>query len=244
MTDIPTYQELMLPTLKAVASLGGSGTNREISALVVEDAGYSDDLLAVTYPGREKSVLQDRLDWARSYCKLGGVLDSPRRGLFLISDLGQSIVSLPDDQAHSSLAAIDREVRKSRRKSEPSDEEDTKADDELAPPEEEQDDWKEELLTRLHEMTPDGFERFALYLLRSYGMDLRRVGGTGDDATAVGAEHGILITTARFSEPARKAAIGRHPTIDLVDGQKLVDLCLDREVGVSSKPVVDGDWFG
>ena len=34
----------------------------------------------MTYEGREKSILIDRLDWARSYCKLGGVLESPSGG--------------------------------------------------------------------------------------------------------------------------------------------------------------------
>jgi hypothetical protein len=40
--------------------------------------------------------------------------------------------------------------------------------------------WKDELLTRLHRLSPDGIEEFVLYLLRLYGMELQRVGGTGD----------------------------------------------------------------
>jgi len=38
-TDLPAYGELMLPVLKAVHTLGGSGTGREISATVVEAEG-------------------------------------------------------------------------------------------------------------------------------------------------------------------------------------------------------------
>ncbi len=63
------------------------------------------------------------------------------------------------------------------------------------------------------------------------------------DATAAGAEHGVLITTARFSEPARLAALGRHPTIDLIDGEKLSELCLQEGVGVTLTPVVDEGFF-
>jgi restriction system protein len=63
------------------------------------------------------------------------------------------------------------------------------------------------------------------------------------DASAAGAEHGILVTTGRFSEPARRAALSRHPTIDLVDGEKLTDLCLDAEVGIQSRPVVMESFF-
>ena len=149
----------------------------------------------------------------------------------------------------------------------------------------EDDSWRETLLSRLHGLSPDAFEHFVMYLLRSQGMELRRVGGSGDegidgigtapiggvltttiavqakryepsatvgretvalfqsDATAAGAEHGILVTTARFSKPAREAALNRHPTIDLVDGERLTELCLDAGAGVSQEPVVTGAFF-
>ena len=64
--SLPSYGDLMLPVLRAVLELGGSGTSREISESVIETEGFSDDLLAVTYDDREKSILLDRLDWARS----------------------------------------------------------------------------------------------------------------------------------------------------------------------------------
>ena len=63
------------------------------------------------------------------------------------------------------------------------------------------------------------------------------------DATAAGAEHGVLVTTGRFSEPARQAAQGRHPTIDLVAGEKLTDLCLEANIGVALSPIVNEDFF-
>ena len=281
--ELPTYGDLMLPVLRAIHALGGSGTGRELSSAVIEAAGFSDDLLAITYDGRDKSVLLDRLDWARSYSKLGGVLESPRRGLFLITDLGREIHALADDEAAERLRDIDRAVRRARTRK-------TQHDNE-PPPDIEPDDndeaetWRETLLTRLHHLTPDAFEHFVLYLLRSQGMELKRIGGTGDegvdgigtapissvlsttvavqakryepsrtigresvalfqsDATAAGAEHGVFVTTARFSEPARRAALGRHPTIDLVDGDKLADLCLEASIGVHTAPVVDTGFF-
>ena len=53
----------------------------------------------------------------------------------------------------------------------------------------------------------------------------------------------MLVTTGRFSEPARQAALGRHPTIDLVDGEKLTELCLDGNIGISLSPVVNEGFF-
>jgi restriction system protein len=283
-STLPTYGELMLPVVRAVLELGGSGTAREISDTVVEKEGFSDDLLAVTYEGREKSIVLDRLDWARSYCKLGGVLESPKRGLFLITDLGREIAALPDSEANKRLKDVDHAVRKARRQK-PKEDTAAAGDDDGDGPLEDDESWKEVLLARLHGLSPDAFEHFVLYLLRSQGMELKRVGGTGDegvdgigkaplsgvlsttiavqakcydpsrtvgretvalfqsDATAAGAEHGVLVTTGRFSEPARQAAVSRHPTIDLVDGDKLTELCLDANIGIALSPVVNAAFF-
>jgi len=274
----------MLPVLRAVLALGGSGASSEITESVIEAQGFSEDMLAVTYDGREKSILVDRLDWARSYCKLGGVLESPKRGLFLITDLGREIAGLSDSEADKRLKEVDHAVRKARRKSpkKVSDSDSEESESGL----EDDESWREALLARLHELTPEAFEHFVLYVLRSQGMELKRVGGSGDegvdgigtapigggvlsttiavqakryepsktvgretvalfqsDATAAGAEHGVLVTTARFSGPARQAALNRHPTIDLVDGRKLTELCLDGSIGIFLSPVVSEDFF-
>ena len=61
----------------------------EITARVIEDAGVSDELVAITYDKRPKSIFVDRLEWARSYAKLGGALDTPRRGLYLLTTYRQ-----------------------------------------------------------------------------------------------------------------------------------------------------------
>ncbi len=63
------------------------------------------------------------------------------------------------------------------------------------------------------------------------------------DAQTKGAERAILVTLGKFSEPARKAATAATPTVDLIDGERLAELVLDREVGVRREPVVDEVWF-
>ncbi len=167
MTDLPAYGELMLPVLRAVIELGGSGAAREISSAVVESEDFSDDQLAVTYDGREKSILLDRLDWARSYCKLGGVLESPKRNLFLVTDLGREIASLPDNEAHKRLHEVDREVRRRRTRKPAASTGAGQVNqiEEVEPPEENEE-WREVILKRLHSLTPDAFEHFVMYLLR------------------------------------------------------------------------------
>jgi restriction system protein len=70
--DMPTYRDLIYPTLRAVASLGGSAQGAEIIDALTELLEVTPEQLAITYDGRPKSVLIDRMEWARSYAKLGG----------------------------------------------------------------------------------------------------------------------------------------------------------------------------
>jgi hypothetical protein len=53
--DMLTYRELMYPTLRAVASLGGSAQGGEITDALIELLGATPEQLAVTYDGRPKS---------------------------------------------------------------------------------------------------------------------------------------------------------------------------------------------
>ena len=41
-------------------------------------------------------MLLERVQWARSYAKLIGALESPKRGVFLITALGKELLALPD----------------------------------------------------------------------------------------------------------------------------------------------------
>lgn len=189
---LPSYRELIYPTLKAVATLGGSAQAAEITDALVDLLGISPEQIAVTYDTRPKSVVIDRMEWARSYAKLSGGLDSPRRGLFVLTSLGKQILSLPEDQGRDQVAQFDREVRASRRQRRAltSSSDETIDDDETEPGAapglseevaEDGDAWKYCLLSRLHRLTPTGFEEFALYLLRTFGLELTRVGGVGDE---------------------------------------------------------------
>jgi len=69
--DFPTYHGSMLPLVRASHDLGGSSTGREITEVVGDSKGFSEDDPAVTYEGREEPILLDRIDRARSYFKLG-----------------------------------------------------------------------------------------------------------------------------------------------------------------------------
>jgi hypothetical protein len=69
--DLPTYRELIYPTLHAVASLGGSARGAEITDALIELLKATPEQLAITYDGRPKSVLIDRLTGHGNTCSLG-----------------------------------------------------------------------------------------------------------------------------------------------------------------------------
>jgi restriction system protein len=189
--EMPTYRDFILPTIRAVAHLGGSAERSEIISQIISDLDIDDDMLAITYDTNEKSVIVDRMDWGRSYAKLSGLLDSPRRKMFLLTALGREVLALDEAEAEARVIELDRGVRARRRdKPKPKSNGDTpKAEvtngygDEVPLEEEspESDEWRGILLRRLHALTPTGFEEFVIYLLKTYGLKLKRVGGSGDE---------------------------------------------------------------
>lgn len=192
-SDLPAYSDLILPTIHAVDELGGSATSQEITSRLLEDLAFSDEVMAVSFDGRPgESVLLSRVAWARSYAKLCGTLESPRRGVFLLTPLGKELLAIPVADAQTKIHELDRAMRRARilkRKVVPSDdpigppetEDDADAGEDTDPPEPPSEDWREIVLRRLHRLSPDGFEEFVLYLLRLYGLELDRVGGSGDE---------------------------------------------------------------
>lgn len=192
-SDLPAYSDLILPTIRAVDELGGSATSQEITSRLLEDLAFSDEVMAVSFEGRpDESVLLSRVAWARSYAKLCGTLESPRRGVFLLTPLGKELLAMAVDKAQTRILDLDRAMRRARiqkRKIVPSDEaivppeteDDADGVEDLDSPESPAEDWRDIVLHRLHRLSPDGFEEFVLYVLRLYGLELDRVGGTGDE---------------------------------------------------------------
>ena len=188
--DLPTYSQLILPTIRAIDSLGGSAKAQEITSQLLEDLAPTEGMLAASYPSRpDDSVLLERVQWARSYAKLCGALESPKRGVFLITTLGKQLLTMPEAEAEKKILELDRAFRRARPKKSsnatPEDLSVVELEEALADDANgdgtRSDAWRDVLLRRLHAMKPDSFEEFVLYLLRLYGLQLERVGGTGDE---------------------------------------------------------------
>lgn len=189
--DLPRYTDFILPSVLAVHELGGSAKAKEIREHVLEGVDNSEKLLSITRPNKpDSSVLIERIDWGRSYAKLIGAVETPSRGLYLLTSLGKELLNLPTDEAKQRVLEMDREYRRSKASKKNSSTARPKPTDNNHDPAIAEDDleedvadteWTDVLLGRLHRLSPDGFEEFALFLLRRYGLELRRVGGSGDE---------------------------------------------------------------
>lgn len=88
---IPDYQKVMLPLLKL------AGDKKEHSAR--ETVEYISDLFDLTkeerkelLPSGRQAVIRNRISWAQIYLVKAGLLESPKRGYFIITDRGIEVL--------------------------------------------------------------------------------------------------------------------------------------------------------
>ena len=114
--DLPKYKDFEYPVLVAAATLGGSGHKSEIISEVISAENISDEALDLIYEGpRDKSLVVDRIEWAMSYNVMGGVMDRPERGLYVLNASGRRLLGMDEEEARSELLEMDRQVRRERR---------------------------------------------------------------------------------------------------------------------------------
>lgn len=192
---VPSYLDLIKPTLAALHRLGGSANNREIVNQVIEDMGLSDDIVQVPYRGKAKrgkanmTALEDELGWARTYLKKYGLIDNSERGVWSLTAKGQQTQDV-DPQA---VRDFYRSQRRTLEQAEdtPSEEAETSAEETAS--------WREDLLDTLRNMPPDAFERLCQRLLRESGFVEVEVTGKSGDGGIDG--HGIIRLAGLISFP-------------------------------------------
>ncbi len=134
----------------------------------------------------------------------------------MLTARGRTILALPEDKARHEIKVLDRKVRDERKRSGPAGPKGPAiAEPDAAEDSRDQDDWREVLLSRLHRLTPQGFEEFVIYLLKTYGMELERVGGSGDEGIdGIGLAPISPVLSSRVAVQAKRydptSAVGRE----------------------------------
>ena len=184
--QIPTPTAMQNWTLLAMRQLGGSGHNREIEEQVKAFLNLPDELVDQLRSDGNQTVIDHRIAFARSHLKNAGLLDNPRRGVWTLTEAGaEQALRIPfpyaDDDATPAI---------------PDTSDDAVADDSGAPDGEE---WKEQLLARIMNLTPGAFERLCQRLLRESGFVQVQVTGRSRDGGIDG--QGILQMARLVSFP-------------------------------------------
>jgi restriction system protein len=91
--SIPDYQSLMLPVLE-VASKGETSVPLA-EAEIAARFGLSNEEREQMLPSGKQRVLHNRIHWAKFYLTKAGLLESPKRGRFVITAAGQQVLAKP-----------------------------------------------------------------------------------------------------------------------------------------------------
>lgn len=244
-------------------------------------------------PSERQTVFSNRVGWCRTYLKKAGLIESPSRAHFVITAEGKRILNtvpvITNDTLKTFPAFMEfiNGTADGRQETVTTDNSDETPQETLERVHSELNKvLKDELLTRIHQNTPDFFERLVVELMEKMGYgrgevtqrsrdegidgivyqdklgfdviyvqakryevdktvgrpELQKFGGAIPEKNA----KGLFVTTARFSSDAKQYAEERH--IILIDGQKLAQLMIEHDFGVSTEYVykvkkIDSDLF-
>jgi restriction system protein len=170
----PTFDKLMMPTLRALQALGGSAHVGELVDWIATDLRLSEDQMMARREGANANEVAYRAAWARTYLRKCAAIESAGRGLWSITPYGASIT---ESEIPRVLATI-RSQRAADASAASKPESEDRADD---PDEIADTDWKATLLACLHTMSSSAFERLAQRVLREAGFVKVEVTGRSGD---------------------------------------------------------------
>ncbi len=267
MSKLPTYDDLLWPTLKALESTGGSASIQELSSRVAMDMELADEVLEVLHKGGLETEVDYRAAWARTHLKRIGAIDNTARGVWTITDKGREV------QSEGHVRELVRAARNAMHDTREPESEQTDSDE----GQDQSQDWESVLLGILRSMVPNAFERLCLRIFRESEFTRVEVTGRSGDGGIDGvgllrvnlisfhvrfrckrytgpvraseirdfrgamvgrADKGLFITTGAFTKDAQREAVrDGAPAIDLIDGSELCVLLKKLKLGVNTKTV-------
>ena len=176
--NLPTFNELLVPTIKALQELGGSGSIEEINSKVYMIAEISDEILQIPH-GEEgtDSEVDYRLAWSRTYLKKFGLLENSSRGIWALS---KSDITINELDPIEIVKAVREQAKLAPSKTKTTSNE-QQIENEITKEVDNLEGWKEQLLDVLYNITPAAFERLSQRLLRESGFFQVEVTGKAGD---------------------------------------------------------------
>ncbi|ADW19265.1 restriction endonuclease [Desulfobulbus propionicus DSM 2032] len=298
---VPDFQSFFLPMLQ-LSSDGNVHSLKEAYEALANHFKLTDADMLEMLPSGKQAVYKNRIAWARAYLAKALLLESPKRGVFCITERGKELLaSKPVTLRVQHLKQYPEFVAFHQQNGGADAKADTNDDSEkIATPEETfeaayqemRGNLAAELLSLISANSPAFFEQLVIKLLvrMGYGGSIKdagmAVGKTGDGGIDgiikedklgldviyiqakrwqgvvgrpeiqkfVGALHGqrakrgVFITTSSFTRDAEQYVATIDPRVVLIDGNKLVDLMIDYDLGVATierydVKRIDSDFF-
>lgn len=180
---IPTYQDFMRPFLEIAQRAEGSPVKlRDVINQLADHFSLTANEREQTLPSGKQRILDNRVGWARTYLTKAGLLESPRRAHFTITERGQAALSAPNTVINNQYLQQFDEFIAFKQKTNDDIAQPANTSNDITPDEELSTAYKkindalaEDILSRTRQVSPDFFETLLIDLLLAMGY-----GGTGE----------------------------------------------------------------
>jgi restriction system protein len=201
--EVPSFDELMAPTVQALRNLGGSASIDELVPEIVRVMALPQEVADVPHGSSGRTELEYRSAWARTYLRRAGLLENSERGVWSLTPEGTNAPALDGRKIARDVAKQFQQERAAG------------TDSAVAPETDEADtatSWKDKLVAVLQLMDPIAFERLCQRILRESGFIevevTRRSGDGGIDGHGVIRIGGLISFNVLFQSKRYKGNIG------------------------------------
>ncbi len=116
--SIPSFSHLLQPTLTALHDLGGVAAIKAIDEHVLRGLDRPPEDLVQPHSGKNMTELEYRLHWARTYLKHYGLITNAKRGLWTLTERGQTIDQINPKEVMAFVHELKKKARASGNTSE------------------------------------------------------------------------------------------------------------------------------
>ncbi len=179
----PKFVKYFQPVIDGLRALGSSARPKEVYGWISENYDIPKEEIEETTKGGQ-SKFENKVGWARFYLAKAGLIDTERRGVWVLTEQGRR-ANLSDDDAYQLFRKIHDDFPKPDKQTGKPEEAEPITDEDASAPDEKtyinQDEIQEQLVTILRTITAKGFEELCARLLRHIGFENVKVTGQSGD---------------------------------------------------------------
>lgn len=103
---VPKIKDLLAPTLEVMKRLGEPASIADIDRAVADHMSLSDEVLSIPTSNGVKTAFEYNMGWARTNLKKRGLVERTRRGIWAVTELGESMDELRQLPLSEEMASV------------------------------------------------------------------------------------------------------------------------------------------